>query len=96
MCVCDLQNEDDPGEGCSSQAEAQIDPRTERSLEECRKLIQQWASELQSVDKVKLTVLQKKTNISIILFCSSYTKNLPKLSLLCSRVNPSCLKSIHG
>lgn len=58
MCVCDLQNEDDPGEGCSSQAEAQIDPRTERSLEECRKLILQWASELQSVDKVKLTVLQ--------------------------------------
>lgn len=36
------------------------------------------------------------TNISIILFCSSYKRNLPKLSLLCSCVNPSCLKSIHG
>lgn len=53
MCVCDLQNEDDPGEGCSKQAERQTDPRTERSLEESRKLILQWASELQSVDKVK-------------------------------------------
>lgn len=57
--LCLSQNEDDPGEGCSSQAERQIDPRTERSLEECHKLILQWASELQSVDKVKLTVLQK-------------------------------------
>lgn len=35
-----------------SQAERQIDPRTERSLEECHKLILQWASELQSVDKL--------------------------------------------
>lgn len=59
MCVCDSQNEDDPGEGCSSQAE-RPDPRTERSLEESRKLILQWASELQSVDKVKLTILQKR------------------------------------
>lgn len=59
MCVCDLQNEDDPGEGCSKQAERQTDPRTERSLEESRKLILQWASELQSVDKVKMTILNK-------------------------------------
>lgn len=66
MCACDLQNEDDPGEGCSGPSERQTDRRTERSIEESRKLILQWASELQSVDKVKLTVIQKKTNISII------------------------------
>lgn len=55
MCACDLQNEDDPGEGCSRPPEQQTDRRTERSIEESRKLILQWASELQSVDKVKLT-----------------------------------------
>lgn len=52
MCACDLQNEDDPGEGCSGPSEQQTDRRTERSIEESRKLILQWASELQSVDKV--------------------------------------------
>lgn len=55
MCACDLQNEDDPGEGCSRPSEQQTDRRIERSIEESRKLILQWASELQSVDKVKLT-----------------------------------------
>ncbi len=53
----------------------------------------QWTSKCRQGETDCTT---KKTNISIILFCSSYMKNLPKLSLLCSRVNPSCLKSIHG
>nr|XP_021328207.1 E3 ubiquitin-protein ligase TRIM39-like isoform X2 [Danio rerio]XP_021335988.1 E3 ubiquitin-protein ligase TRIM39-like isoform X2 [Danio rerio] len=45
--VC--KNEDDPGEGSSRPTKT--DSRTERSLEESRKLILQWANELQSVDK---------------------------------------------
>ncbi|XP_073684764.1 uncharacterized protein [Garra rufa] len=48
--VC--KNEDDPDEGCSRQAGLPTDSRTERSLEESRKLILQWASELQNVDKL--------------------------------------------
>ncbi|XP_056324834.1 nuclear factor 7, ovary [Danio aesculapii] len=46
--VC--KNEDDPGEGSSRPTKT--DSRTERSLEESRKLILQWANELQSVDKL--------------------------------------------
>lgn len=52
MCMCDWQEENDAGEGCSRWADEQTDAKTERSLEESRKLILQWAYELQSVDKV--------------------------------------------
>ncbi|KAA0725205.1 Butyrophilin subfamily 1 member A1 [Triplophysa tibetana] len=48
--VC--KDENDAGEGCSRWADEQTDPKTERSLEESRKLILQWANELQSVDKL--------------------------------------------
>lgn len=41
----------DPEEGSSKQAHSS-DPRTERSLEESRKLILEWADELHHVDKV--------------------------------------------
>lgn len=51
--MCDSQDENDAGEGCSRWADEQTDPKTERSLEESRKLILQWANELQSVDKVE-------------------------------------------
>ncbi|XP_026770599.1 E3 ubiquitin-protein ligase TRIM39 isoform X1 [Pangasianodon hypophthalmus] len=43
----------DGGEECAScSSDRQEDPRTERSLEESRKLILQWADELKSVDQV--------------------------------------------
>ncbi|KAF4084754.1 hypothetical protein AMELA_G00109670 [Ameiurus melas] len=43
----------DGGDECASGAsDRHEDPRTERSLEESRKLILQWADELKSVDKV--------------------------------------------
>ncbi|XP_065098437.1 uncharacterized protein [Paramisgurnus dabryanus] len=48
--VC--KDETDAGEGCSKWADQQPDPKTERSLEESRKLIMLWANELQSVDKL--------------------------------------------
>ncbi|XP_022526010.2 E3 ubiquitin-protein ligase TRIM39 [Astyanax mexicanus] len=52
--VCKKDNS--AGEGCSTwvggAAERWEDPRTERSLEESRKLILQWADELNSVDRL--------------------------------------------
>ncbi|TRY99376.1 hypothetical protein DNTS_014906, partial [Danionella cerebrum] len=48
--VC--KNMNDPDKGCTQPSAQQSDPRTERSLEESRKLILQWAGELQSVDKL--------------------------------------------
>lgn len=54
MCVLWLQKGSDGGDGCASGAsDRHEDPRTERSLEESRKLILQWADELKSVDKVR-------------------------------------------
>ncbi|XP_051968010.1 E3 ubiquitin-protein ligase TRIM39-like [Xyrauchen texanus] len=48
--VCKTGN--DAGEGCSRWTEQQTHPKTERSLQESRKLILLWATELKSVDKL--------------------------------------------
>ncbi|XP_044196486.1 nuclear factor 7, brain [Thunnus albacares] len=48
--VC--KGESDPDEGTSKKEAQSSDRRTERSLEESRKLIQEWASELHHVDKL--------------------------------------------
>lgn len=46
----------DTGEGTSKAETKSSDRRTERSLEESRKLILEWADELRHVDKVSFQI----------------------------------------
>lgn len=51
FCVSELQEGDKAND--KSSTEIRMDPRTVRSMEESRKLILEWASELNSVDMVR-------------------------------------------
>lgn len=47
------QGRDDPEEGTCKKAAQSSDPRTERSREQSRKLILEWADELHRANKVR-------------------------------------------
>lgn len=51
--LCAPQGSSDPEEGSSRRGSPSSDRRAERSLEESRKLILEWADELRHVDKVR-------------------------------------------
>ncbi|XP_042368612.1 butyrophilin subfamily 1 member A1 [Plectropomus leopardus] len=71
--VC-KQGSGDPGEGTSKTEAQSSDRRSERSLEESRKLILEWADELHHVDK------SKNINFNLLTLCPQLLKEMPSVS----------------
>lgn len=81
----------DPHEGPSDEEAQSADSRTERSLEESRKLILEWADELHHVDKVRTwqqkyySVLffwngygcERNINVNLLILCPQFLKEMP-------------------